>query len=76
MENKFINRKELFNEFSEKLNLLKNNNEGSLILIDGGKGFGKSRILKELEILSEKHNVINATVKVEQPLNKDRKSVV
>lgn len=69
MENKFINRKELFNEFSEKLNLLKNNNEGSLILIDGGKGFGKTRILKELEILSEKHNVINATVKVEQPLN-------
>ncbi|MGB9701732.1 MAG: AAA family ATPase [Candidatus Kapaibacteriota bacterium] len=69
MENKFINRKELFNEFSEKLNLLKNNNEGSLILIDGGKGFGKTRILKELEIISEKQNLINATVKVEQPLN-------
>jgi predicted ATPase len=69
MENKFINQKEIISKFQEKLNLLKNNNESSLILIDGGKGFGKTRILKELELIVEKQNIINGTVKVEQPLN-------
>lgn len=63
----FLYNGEIVNVFNKALANL-NNNEGSLILIEGEKGFGKTRILNELESIAHKEKRIAITVKTAEPV--------
>lgn len=63
----FLYNGEIVNVFNKALADL-NNNEGSLILIEGEKGFGKTRILAELEIIARREKKISVTVKTSEPV--------
>lgn len=63
----FLHNGEILNVFNKALANL-NINEGSLFLIEGEKGFGKTRILNELESLAHKEKRIAITVKTTEPV--------
>lgn len=67
MKTYFLYDGEILNVFNKAIANL-NNNEGSLILIEGEKGFGKTRILHELENLSYQEKKIAVTVKTPEPV--------
>lgn len=63
----FLYNGEIVNVFNKALADL-NNNEGSLILIEGEKGFGKTRILAELYSLALKEKKIAVSIKTAEPV--------
>lgn len=63
----FLYNGEIVNVFNKALANL-SNNEGTLILIEGEKGFGKTRMLAELESIALKERNICVSVKTSQPI--------
>ncbi len=63
----FLYNGEIINIFNQALANL-NNNEGNLLLIEGEKGFGKTRILSELESIAHKQKITAITVKTPEPI--------
>lgn len=63
----FLHNGEIVNVFNKALANL-NNNEGSLILIEGEKGFGKTRMLAELESIAHREKKIAVIVKTSEPI--------
>lgn len=67
MDNTFLHNGEITNIFNQALADL-NNNEGNLILIEGEKGFGKTRFLAEFEAFAHKQKLTAITVKTPEPI--------
>lgn len=65
--NTYFDPQKLLEKFHQKINLLKDG-KGSIMIIDGTKGLGKSRLLKEFERITNEQNIVNGYVKVTQPL--------
>ena len=67
MSGAFLNNDEIINIFTQAIANL-NNNEGSLVLIEGEKGYGKTRLLTELEAIAHKQKIISVYTKTAEPI--------
>lgn len=67
MKNEFLINGNIFEILTKAINNI-SNNEGDLILIEGEKGFGKTRLLKELENYSSRNKLISVYAKAPEPL--------
>jgi len=67
MENIFLNNENIIKKFKEKIFLL-DQDKGSVIFIDGGRGLGKTHILKELNRIIEHDKIVSSYVRINPPL--------